>query len=112
MNRADHITDHAVMRYLELVYGFNVDFFRNRIDLLTRTAIELGSTGVTAEGVKFVIRDGRVTSVIERHQRSCDRRTGWSDDGKLTRILENLHPTDAELVELMVRPGEPEATAD
>lgn len=99
MTHARHVTDHAVIRYLELVYGFNVDFFRNRIDELTKAGIEEGATGVIADGAKFVIRDGRVISVIEKRRHSRDLR---SNVARIDAVLQALEPTDPELAKLMI----------
>jgi hypothetical protein len=110
MTHAFHVSDRAVIRYLELVYGFDVDFFRNRIDELTKAGIENGSTGVKVEGVNFVLRYGRVTDVIEHHRRSYNRPVASRDAAKLRQVLEELQPTDPELAKLMLRrPGEGEA---
>ena len=98
MTHPHQVTDHAVLRYLELVYGFPIDFFRTRIAVLTETGIKEGASGVIVEGVKFVIRDGRVTSVIERQQLSRDYRAGRIDE-----ILRAMEPVDPELANLMVR---------
>lgn len=107
MTKARHVTDHAVIRYLELAYGFNVDFFRNRIDVLTKNAVAADATGVVQDGVKFVIRHGKVTDVKKRSQRSCHR------SGRLEEVLRNLEPVDPELAELMIiHPGEKVAAAE
>ena len=74
MNRHP-VSDHALLRYLELVHGLDAEDYRGRIARLAESGIRHGSTGVIVEGVKLVIRDGRVVSVIDRHLPSCDRRS-------------------------------------
>ncbi|CDZ32190.1 Hypothetical protein NGAL_HAMBI1145_09610 [Neorhizobium galegae bv. officinalis] len=75
MTHPHQVTDRAILRYLELVYGFNSEFFRNRIAVLAERGIKEGATGVIIEGVKLVIRDSRVVNVTEKQIPSCAR---WS----------------------------------
>lgn len=68
------ISDHAVVRYIERVFGVDVD--QIRAGMATddvRSAIALGASSVTIEGIEFRIRtlaDGtrQVATVIERER--------------------------------------------
>lgn len=94
MTHAHDVTNTAVVQYLELVYGFDVQFFRRSIARLAETGIREGATGVIVEGVKLVLKDGRVVAVIEKHRPSCDRRSRPT-----AAILAEMQPiSDAELV--------------
>lgn len=58
------VTDHAVIRYLERVYGVNVDGLRQRIRKTTEGARNSGASAIKVDGVKYVLGDeGAVVSV-------------------------------------------------
>lgn len=62
------VSDHAVIRYLERKYGFS--FERVRAEILTPdrvSAINAGATGISHEGVRFLVRDKTITTVVECH---------------------------------------------
>lgn len=71
------VSDHAVVRYLERVVGFDVEALRRRI--LTPTveaAIRSGVTRIrTADGV-IVVRQGLVTSYLPRENGPARRKGG------------------------------------
>jgi hypothetical protein len=101
MTHPHHVTNKAVLQYLQLVYGFDADFFRRSIARLAETGIREGATGVIVEGVKLVIHDGRVIDVIERSKPSCFRRSRPANA-----ILGDLVPTGPEVVAVrLVYPG-------
>lgn len=50
-----HVTDHAVLRYLERAHGLDVDAVRRHIAGRCATGAELGAIGVVVEHVKFVL---------------------------------------------------------
>lgn len=59
-----HVTDHAILRYLERAHGLDVELIRRHIAGRCATAAQLGAIGVTVEGVKFVlIAQGGETTV-------------------------------------------------
>ena len=58
------ISDHAVLRYLERVYGFDLEATRNEIAEKSEAAIAMGASAVTVNGVKFKIRNNVVTTVV------------------------------------------------
>lgn len=50
-----HVTDHAVLRYLERAHGLDVDAVRRHLAGRLATGARLGAVGVTVENVKFVL---------------------------------------------------------
>lgn len=61
---ADSVTDHAVMRYLERVYGVDVPALKRRIALATKEARAAGASGVKIDGVRYVLSpNGRVVTI-------------------------------------------------
>jgi uncharacterized protein YlxW (UPF0749 family) len=67
-HRQPRVSDHAVIRYLERKYGFSFD--RVRAEILTpdrASAINAGATGISHEGVRFLVRDKTITTVVECH---------------------------------------------
>lgn len=50
-----HVTDHAVLRYLERAHGLDVDAVRQHISGRLANGARLGAVGVTIENVKFVL---------------------------------------------------------
>lgn len=80
MSKQLPVTDHAVLRYLECVAGVDVEAIRQRIHKLTRHALASGATGITANGISYRIRTGRVRTVwlTQTHIRPLD----WSKDSK------------------------------
>lgn len=63
------VSDHALVRWLERVYGIDVDAVREHI--LTdeiKMAIQLGASKVKADGVQYVLGDGKIITIVsEQH---------------------------------------------
>ncbi len=60
------VSDHAVLRYMERKYGFDVAAIR--AEILTperREAIRCGAKSITVEGMRFVVRDGTITTALK-----------------------------------------------
>lgn len=51
-----HVTDHAVLRYLERAHGLDVDAVRRHLAGRVANGARLGAVGVTIENVKLVLR--------------------------------------------------------
>jgi hypothetical protein len=66
--KSPHVTDHAVLRYLERVQGYNIDALRQHISKTCEAVAALGGTCVRAEGVRFEISNGRVVTVTPDRQ--------------------------------------------
>ncbi|MFB2553359.1 hypothetical protein [Ensifer soli] len=62
-----HVTDHAVLRYLERAHGLDVEFFRRHISGLAASGVIHGAVGVQIEGVKLVLRGATVVTVLGPH---------------------------------------------
>lgn len=60
------VPDHAVIRYLERAKGVDIEAIREHIRGVVRRGVEAGGDAVVAEGVKFVLRDNVVVTVMER----------------------------------------------
>lgn len=70
-----HVTDHAVIRYLERVMGLDVEALRREIGRKAQVALEHpGATGVVVEGFAYRLVEGRVVTIAPRCQ--PDRHTG------------------------------------
>ncbi len=59
-----HITDHALIRYIERVKGFDVDKIRAEIENLVAPTLGTKATGISANGFTYRIQDGAVTTVV------------------------------------------------
>lgn len=71
------VSDHAVLRYLERVGGIDVEALRQAIGARTAVAAALGASGVSVDGLTYVIQHtlGRptVVTVIARASAPCRR---------------------------------------
>ena len=65
------ITDHALLRYVERVFGIDVDAVRREIltDGVAR-CIELGASTITVKGIQFRVRDRSIVTVIGSDQKT------------------------------------------
>ncbi|MBK1868275.1 hypothetical protein [Taklimakanibacter albus] len=57
------VTDHAVLRYLERICGVDVAEVRRRIFTAAEPALDKAANGITAEGINYRIRRGRVITL-------------------------------------------------
>lgn len=76
MTHTHQVTNTAVVRFLELAYGLDIETIRSRIAVLAETGIREGATGIITEGVKLIVLDGRVVNVVHRRTPSCHRASG------------------------------------
>jgi hypothetical protein len=60
------VPDHAVIRYLERARGIDMEAIRDHIRGLVRWGVAAGGDAVVVEGVKFVLDENRVITVMER----------------------------------------------
>lgn len=61
------LSDHALLRYMERIYKVDLDDLRQRI--LTdniKSAIKMGATTVTIDGVRFRVAGSVITTVFEK----------------------------------------------
>ncbi|MCB1395930.1 MAG: hypothetical protein KDJ98_08150 [Rhodobacteraceae bacterium] len=73
-----HVTDHAVLRYLERVAGVDIEAIRCRIGRAVDRAALPGATGVVIEGMSYRLQhaDDRAIVVTVRPANAPDRRLG------------------------------------
>ena len=66
-----HITDHALLRYVERVFGIDVDAVRRQIltDGIAK-CIELGASTITVNGIQFRVKDRSIVTVIGSDQKT------------------------------------------
>lgn len=57
------VTDHAVLRYLQRVAEIDIEAVRQRIYNDCHDALAAGATGITANGISYGFRNGRVITV-------------------------------------------------
>lgn len=70
-----HVTDHAVLRYLERAQGVDIEAVRTEIGRAVDVALDHdGATGVIVGGLTYKLQGLRVTTVL--HTCKPDRRTG------------------------------------
>lgn len=63
MSRRPHISDHALLRYLERVVGIDVQSHRRAVERRVSDAVEQGACGLISGGYRYAIRDRTVTTV-------------------------------------------------
>lgn len=52
-----HVSDHAVLRYLERAHGLDTEAVRRHLAGRVQTGARLGALAVTIENVKLVLRE-------------------------------------------------------
>ena len=77
--RPSIVTDHALVRYLERVYGVDMEGLRRRIEQVTEDARAQGASAANCDGVSYRLSDnGRVVSVTGVNgQPSSNRARRW-----------------------------------
>lgn len=58
-----YVTDHAVLRYFQRHYGFDMELVRTHIAGICADAAAFGAVCVRAEGLRFEIVENRVVTV-------------------------------------------------
>ena len=62
-----HITDHALLRYLERAHGVDVEALRRKLAGHAAIGIEYGAAAVIVGSVKLVLVENTVTTVLRRN---------------------------------------------
>lgn len=57
-----HVTDHAVLRYLQRVKGIDIDAVRDELGRVVDKAIEMGAGAAVVDGVKYVLNDRTIVT--------------------------------------------------
>jgi hypothetical protein len=67
-----HVSDHALIRWLERFGGVDMDFFRSHISGLVKEAIDAGATSVTIDGYVYTLSPKKrtVITVLEPQMRA------------------------------------------
>lgn len=68
------VTDHALLRYLERVIGFDFSLYRDALARRAEVASVDGAASISLDGHVFVIEDGRVITVLPEGGRPKRRR--------------------------------------
>lgn len=63
------VSDQAVLRYMQRVYGVDVEALRRHIGRRAATAAELGAIAVQVDGVKLLLRGSAVIATLPRQAR-------------------------------------------
>lgn len=72
------VSDHAVLRYLERVYGVDVARLKRRIERATEDARRQGAAAVNTDGARFVLsKSGRVVTVTGFGTSMTNRGKRW-----------------------------------
>jgi hypothetical protein len=79
------VSDHAVLRYLERVGGFDIEALRRDIRDRVYKAADAGASGVVVDGFRYCIRADReggrvITTVIDGDWASDDHQAAKRDD--------------------------------
>ena len=60
-----YITDHAVIRYLERVHGIDIEYIKDSMTKHgVKEACDAMLTNYTVDGIKFKIKNGKVTTIF------------------------------------------------
>lgn len=65
VRRKPTITDHALVRYLERKHGIDMEALRKAILSDIGATLELGVSSVTIEGIRYVVKNKAVVTVLE-----------------------------------------------
>lgn len=65
MSQPIHVTDHAVLRFLERRHGLDVELVREHLAGKAVNAVRLGAVAVTVDNIKLVIRDATVVTALQ-----------------------------------------------
>lgn len=70
------VSDHAVLRYLERAKGVDIEATRRHIAGLVARGVEREGVAVIVEGVKFMLRENVVVTVLSRRSTAIPHREG------------------------------------
>ncbi len=71
MTRRPHITDHALLRYLERVVGIDMAVHRATMEAKTQEAVERGACALVSEGFRYAIRDQAIVTVKRKRNENA-----------------------------------------
>jgi hypothetical protein len=70
-----HVSDHAVLRYLERVGGFEIEALRQDLAKRCEPAARTGASSVTIGGFAFMIESNVVVTVLPKKEGQARRPT-------------------------------------
>lgn len=75
------MSDHALLRYIERILEIDVEALRQEVmSDSVKSALRMGASGVTVNGVKMVAKDGVIVTVLAEQMRPKKRTArGWMD---------------------------------
>ncbi len=76
------VSDHAVVRYLERVKGYDIDGVRALIAAVCEGPYQLGATAISKAGVTFHFREGCVTTLDTSHSPKASVDRGFQSNGR------------------------------
>lgn len=56
---SERVSDHAVLRFLERQYGFDIEELRRKIEALCRPAMRAGCLSLVSEGLRYEFSNDR-----------------------------------------------------
>lgn len=79
-----HVTDHAVLRYLERVKGIDINAVRNELGHVVDTAVKMGAGAAVVDGIKYVLNERTIVTAalvktVPERGRSVRRRPRKDD---------------------------------
>lgn len=76
--RKNMVSDHAIVRYLERVYGVDIAALRRRIEKTTDGARSQGARAVVSQGVRYVLSaGGKVITIHGAFKKVSKRGRRW-----------------------------------
>ena len=72
-----HVTDHAVLRYLERVYGVDIEGLRSRIGREAVQGCEAGAGAIIVDGTRYVLEGANVITITGRNRPVTARAARW-----------------------------------
>lgn len=69
-----HVTDHAIVRYLEQVEGVDIETLRRQIGRTVQQGIEEGANGVISGGMIYRLNGLSVVTIIKQNKPDAGRK--------------------------------------
>lgn len=77
-----HVSDHAVLRYMERAKGIDIESVRTHIALLCRSAVNAGAASLKTEGVEFQFKNRTVITVTPKTRGPTRTRQRWAHEAQ------------------------------
>lgn len=86
MSKIVAVQDHALIRYLERVKGFDFTPIRDEIAALVQSAVNLGSPFYALNGHTFVLKGAAVVTVVTSRSGAALRKSTSKRNGRSQRV--------------------------